>query len=186
MRFFFRPTRFLMLWGLIVPGLFLMLAGSNLLTYTRLAKEQPVAEIRFTRLDNGRYLALLKMGEEERRFVLNGDQWELDARVIKWKPWANVLGLDASYRLERLAGRFSDTRKANLVAPKAYELAPPSLVDVWAIAQKNSHWLPFFDAAYGSSVYLPLQDGLVYRVSMSQSGLLARILDKQAGTMHGD
>jgi hypothetical protein len=96
------------------------------------------------------------------------------------------LGLDAGFRLERLAGRFSDTGKANLVAPKAYELAPGSMLDVWALAQKNSHWLPFFDAAYGSSVYLPMGNGLVYRVSMSQSGLLARALEKQAGSMHAD
>jgi hypothetical protein len=186
MRFFLKPGRLLLLWGMIIPGAFLLLAGSNLLTYTRLANEQSVAEIRFSRLDNGHYLALLTVGKEERRFVLNGDQWELDARVIKWKPWANLLGLDAGFRLERIAGRFSDIDKANLVAPKAYELAPHSMVDVWAIAQKNSRWLPFFDAAYGSSVYLPMADGLVYRVSMSQSGLLARTLDKKEGAMHAD
>ena len=29
-----------------------------------------------------------------------GDEWLIGGRVQKWKPWANVLGLDATYTLD--------------------------------------------------------------------------------------
>ena len=168
-----------------LPVLLLLVLSLNLLTYSRLSYEQPVAELRVSQIDKGRYLVLLSEGSEEKRFVLNGDQWQLDARVIKWKPWANtLLGLDARYRLERLGSRFSDPDAARTGRPRLYQLAMVSLLDVWELAQRHAAWMPAVDAAYGSSVYLPLEDGAVYRISMSQSGLLARRLDHSPGGRH--
>ena len=157
-----------------VPLLLGLLAGGNLLSYSRLAQEQPVGSIAFRRLDNGHYLATLATAAGRRHFELDGDSWRLDARVIKWKPWANLLGLDALYRLERLEGRYSDPQRARRVAPVVYSLSPPALLDLWELAQRHAAWLPALDAAYGSSVYLPMGEGLTYRIRMTQSGLLAR------------
>ena len=160
--------------GFGLPALLLLLLTLNLLTYSRLSYEQPVAEIRISQIDKDRFLALLTYGKEEKRLVLNGDQWQLDARIIKWKPWANMLGLDTRYRLERLSGRFDDPEKARTRQPRVYQLAMVSLLDIWELAQRHSAWMPAVDAAYGSSVYLPLGDELAYRISMSQSGMVAR------------
>ncbi len=157
-----------------LPLLLLLVLVLNLLTYSRLAYEQPVAELRVSQMGPDRYLVLLSAGGDEKRLVLNGDQWQLDARVIKWKPWANLLGLDARYRLERLGSRFSDPAEAETRRPRIYQLAMVSWLDVWELAQKHSAWMPAVDAAYGSSVYLPLEDGTAYRISLSQSGLVAR------------
>lgn len=160
--------------GFGLPTLLLVLLALNILTYSRLSYEQPVAELRISQIDDNRYLALLSYGTEEKRLVLNGDQWQLDARVIKWKPWANMVGLNTRYRLERLSSRFNDPKKARTRQPRIYQLAMVSLLDVWELAQRHAAWVPAVDAAYGSSVYLPLGDGFAYRISMSQSGLLAR------------
>jgi hypothetical protein len=153
-----------------------------LLTYSRLSYEQPVAELRISQIDPGRYLVLLSTGGKEKRLVLNGDQWQLDARVIKWKPWANLLGLDARYRLERLSSRFSDPRLAQTRHPRVYQLAMVSWLDLWELAQKHAAWIPAVDSAYGSSVYLPLEDGRAYRISLSQTGLVARPMDFHRGS----
>ena len=37
-------------------------------------------------------------------YPLHGDEWRVEAQVLRWKPWANVLGLDTQYRLDRLSG----------------------------------------------------------------------------------
>lgn len=168
-----------------LPMVVVLLLGSNLLTYSRLSHEQEVGRISFARLDNGNHLATLVSADGARRFELDGDAWELDARVIKWRPWANVLGLDAGYRLERLSGRFSDSERLRL-APRAYPLASTALVDVWALAQRQSAWFPMLDAVYGSSVYLPMDEGVTYRISLSQSGLLARPYEPEPKTTDAD
>jgi len=182
----FRPFRFLIYGSLGLPVVVVLLLGSNLLTYSRLSHEQEVAQIAFARLDNGNHLATLVSEEGEKRFELDGDAWELDARVIKWQPWANVVGLDAGYRLERLSGRFTDPERWRLTAPRTYPLASNALLDVWTLAQKQSAWVPMLDAIYGSSVYLPMSEGVTYRITLSQSGLIARPLQPEPHSTHAD
>jgi hypothetical protein len=55
-----------------------------------------------------------------------------------------------------------------------HDLGTRTGIDLWRAAREAPGWLPGVDAEYGSSVYLPLADGAVFEVSMSQSGLLAR------------
>jgi hypothetical protein len=52
---------------------------------------------------------LLPDGERE-TFVLDGDEWQLDARVLKWHGAATLLGLDTGYRLDRIGGRYPRRR----------------------------------------------------------------------------
>jgi len=40
-------------------------------------------------------------------FILNGDEWQLDARILRWEPALQILGFNTIYRLERLNGRYS-------------------------------------------------------------------------------
>ncbi len=170
-----RPGRMLLGGLLVVPLALLLLLGSNLWTYSRLSHEAPVADLEFRQIGDHRYQVRLRRPDgSERRLVLEGDQWQLDARVIKWKPWANLLGLDASWRLERIAGRHADPARARRGPVTLYQLAPSGVLDAWTLARRHAAWLPLFDSAYGSSVYLPMGDRLAYHVSISQTGLLAR------------
>ena len=72
-------------------------------TYARLTSEQLVSRIEFTRLAPFEFRARLMIeGERDRIFLLTGDEWQLDARLITWKPPATILGLDPIFRLDRL------------------------------------------------------------------------------------
>jgi len=158
-----------------VPLLLLLLVASSLWSYHRLGHEGLVAEISFVQLGPERYRATLRLPEGRvEDYVLEGDDWQLDARVIKWKGWANLLGMDAVYRLERLSGRYSEPEKERHRPPSLHQLAPDAVLDLWVLARRHGNWLPFFDSAYGSSVYLPMEDGAAYLVTISQTGLLAR------------
>ena len=48
------------------------------------------------------------MAQMDRFLTLRGDEWQMDARVVNWKPPATLLGLDPIYQLDRLSGRYSD------------------------------------------------------------------------------
>ena len=106
-------------------------------------------------------------------FMLAGDEWQLDARVLKWKGWANLLGLDAQYRLERVSGRYRDIEQERKDERTVYALSENPGVDLWTLSIEYPRWLPFVDAVYGSATYLPMADGARYEVSITQSGWLA-------------
>src|SRR6266480_2563079 len=39
-------------------------------------------------------------------YELAGDAFYVDAHVLKWHPWASLLGLRTVYELDRVAGRY--------------------------------------------------------------------------------
>jgi hypothetical protein len=111
--------------------------------------------------------------------ALNGDEWQLDARVIKWTPRAIELGARPLYRVDRLSGRFRDASMAAGTNPSIVDLAGESLLDLWQLKKQFPQWLPWIDADYGSATYLPLIDGANYRVTLSPAGgLIARPADQ--------
>jgi hypothetical protein len=159
--------------GLIVAAV--LLVGLNLLTYARFTSEQPIGTICFVKLAQQRYAATFKGADGQVvNTALAGDQWELDARIIKWTGLATELGLQPLYRLDRLSGRYADIHQARTRPRSIVALSNDPGIDLYAVARKQAGWLPLVDAAYGSGTYLPMADGAAYRISLSFSGLLAR------------
>ena len=166
---------------LVCAGLLLGSLALNLHTYHRLTYEQPVAELEFKRLGPQQFQVFLRQADGQAQlFGLLGDEWQLDARVLTWRGYANVLGLDAHYRLERIRGRYRDLERERTAPRSVYDLAPPAGLDLWALAERHGRWLPWVDAVYGSAAYLPMADGARFEVSLSQHGLVARPLNAAA------
>jgi hypothetical protein len=164
----------------------LALVGMNLLTYERLTHEQAAIRASFARAGEQRFNATLTYPSGEvRGYVLDGDEWQIDARVLKWRAPANVLNFDTAYRLERISGRYSDVERERTAPRTVYALHPPEHVDAWALLRAWHQYLPWADALYGSATYLPMADGAVYEVSVSQSGLVARPLNAAANLAVG-
>src|SRR5215831_2091254 len=42
------------------------------------------------------------------QFDLLGDALYVDARILKWKPIVNILGLQTAYELDRVGGRYNE------------------------------------------------------------------------------
>jgi hypothetical protein len=181
-RFIAAGTSALMGLVLLAVAAVAFIVSLNLHTYARLTHEQPVAEIVFEARGPQYYRATLTQvpSGEMQMFVLAGDEWQLDARVLKWKGWANLLGLDAQYRLERVAGRYRDLRQERRKERTVYGLSENPGVDLWKLSMDYPQWLPFVDAVYGSATYLPMGDGARYEVRITQSGLVARPLNESA------
>jgi hypothetical protein len=151
------------------------LIAFELRSYERLTHETRAAELQFLQEPGGKYVATLKLPSGEiRQFELAGDEWQVDARVLKWHGAANLLGFDTVYRLERLGGRYRDIERERTAPRTVYALIEPGFVDLWDVARLYGHYFPGLDALYGSATYLPLADGAAYDVTVSQSGLIAR------------
>ncbi len=158
------------------------LLGFNLLTYQRLTEERPAATISFTRTAPQTYHATLDIpGEEPREFDVQGDEWRLDARFIKWHPMANIGGLDAYYRLDRLTGRYRDAQEEIDNPRSVYALAKNPGLDLWSLARdKRVARLKALDAYYGNSVYAPMNNEASFQVFATQNGLIVRPLNEAA------
>jgi hypothetical protein len=166
---------------LILLGAGAALIAANLLTYQRLSFEQPAAELLLTRTGEREFNAVLTYpGGEHASFALRGDEWQIDARVLKWHAFANLVGFDALYRLERISGRYTRIEDERTQARSVYSLNPPQRIDPWDLVHRYHSWVPWMDALYGSATFLPMADGALYEIKLSQSGLVARPLNQAA------
>lgn len=144
-------------------------------SYDRLTAEQVVAKIEFRRVARNEFEARLMLQDErDRMFTLRGDEWQIDARMVTWKPPVTILGLDPIYRLERLSGRYADITREQTELRTVHELSPPLPVDVWQVARRFPVLTPGIDAYYGSATYVPMADGARFEVSLSRDALIAR------------
>ncbi len=167
--------------GMVSVGLLLLAAAANIYTYHRLTAEILVADIKIKQTAPNSYELLLKeVGKQPINFKITGDEWQLDARFLRWKSWATLLGKDPMLRLERISGRYSDIEQAKVAQRSLYELNPHPGLDVWTYARKYAEWLPFIDAYFGSSVYMPLTADGHYKVIATDSGLLVRAVNAPA------
>jgi hypothetical protein len=168
--------------GGIVLGLVALCAGLIVLstqTYARLTTERPVAEVTIAAL----HPALQTYRVTVRRLDgtdlvtscdVQGDEWLMSAAVQKWRPWMNILGLDSTYTLDQVANKYFSAARGNgrRITTCDLEGSPPA----W-LPRGLTEWL--MDQAeasqrhFGSAVYMPLTDGAIYRVIMTQSGLNA-------------
>ena len=171
-----RGTLYLLLGGIVllvaaVAGL----AAANLFTYARLTHEQEAARVTTRQLGERQFAVTVQpRNQPARHYNLRGDEWQMDARVLKWRATGNLLGFDTVYRLERLSGRYGDIASERSALRTVHELAEDPGLDFWAIARRYQRYLPFADALYGSAAYVPMAEGAEYVVSVSASGLVVR------------
>jgi hypothetical protein len=149
--------------------------------YGRLIDEQLVSRIEFSELAPGQYTARLMIdGQTDRLLELRGDEWQMDARVISWKPPATLLGLDPIYQLDRLSGRYSDVDDEMSEDRTVHALSEELSLDVWRVARKFPMLMPGVDAYYGTATYLPMADGARFDVTLTRTALIARPVNEQA------
>ncbi|MCP3671387.1 MAG: hypothetical protein GY814_13330 [Gammaproteobacteria bacterium] len=159
----------------MLSGMFLLAVAANLYTYHRLTSEIAVAEIEIRLMATNSFeLRVIERDKPPISFTLYGDEWQLDARFLRWKSWATLLGKDPLFALERLSGRYGDIEQERSARRSVHSLNSRPGLDIWKYGRKYSQWIPFVDAYYGSSVYVPLESGARYEVIASHSGLMVR------------
>jgi hypothetical protein len=164
---------------LCLSGLLFLSAALNLVSYHRLTYEQPIAELKFKQLKTQLFEAEISYPDQSNNelFLIRGDEWQIDARLIKWHGWAQILGFNTQFRLERISGRYSDIEEELEKPRTVYALGPRDKIDYWKLIRKYKKWLIGIDAYYGSATYLPMINNASYSVLLTPSGLIARPLD---------
>ena len=148
--------------------------------YRALTHEDIAAMVRTEPLGPDRFQAQFRFPDgREVVYVLNGDQLYVDAHILKWQPWANVLGLHTVYELDRVAGRYQDLTQEQQKPRSVFSLAPTREVDLFNLRQRYALLSPLLDAEYGSATFAAADSAAQYEVRVSATGLLIRKLAPQ-------
>src|SRR2546425_1687829 len=100
--------------------------------YRALTREEVAATVRTRPIGAQRFLARMTYPDgREEIFDLRGDAIYVDAHILKWQPWLNLLGLHTVYELDRVAGGYEDLARRRGRPPTVFSLAPPKPFDLF-------------------------------------------------------
>ena len=157
---------------LLAASVWLAFVGWDLMTYRSVMKERPLATVSIYKMDEQEYdLTLVDSEGNEDRFIVRGDQWQLDVRMLVWSGPLLALGAEPLYRFDRLSGRYLSLEQERNSERTVYGFSDSGGFDVWTFLRKFDTWL---DANFGSAVYMPMENGAVYSVVTTSKGLVAR------------
>lgn len=160
----------------------LVLAGAALIglvawdvcSYRALPEDTPVATLSFEADGAQRYQVRVEQGGEVRFVTLEGDLWQLDARILRWKGVATLIGLEPGYRLHRLSGRYLAVEQQDQARfAQAVLSQSPLNADFWKWLQACQCASLILEAQPQRVTYMPIADGAAYRIQMAPTGLLA-------------
>lgn len=147
--------------------------------YRALTKEEVAATIRTQELGPHEFRAVMERPQGRTdTFRIAGDQLYVDAHILKWHPWANVLGLHTAYELSRVGGRYRRIADERSERRTVYPLEAEKPVDMFRVAETLGFLEPLVDAVYGSAAFIPAREGSSYELRVSTSGLLFRELEE--------
>ncbi|AMX02724.1 cation/multidrug efflux pump [Microbulbifer thermotolerans] len=166
----------------LATALLIVLVAADVYSYRNLAEEHSVGTVSFRKTGEQRYEVTFSDADGlAQRFELHGDQWQLDARMLKWKGVLARWGIQPAYRLDRLSGRYLTLQDERIKERSVHQLDSSAFgIDIWQSLRGIDKKLSFVDAVYGTATFLPMEDGAVYDVRITHNGLLARPLNQQA------
>jgi hypothetical protein len=183
--FFLRP-RWLLDWlkgmavfGLILVGLYSLVMAVNLAGYQPLKGLQTVATISTQREADQIWRVTVQIeGGSSNQRTLRGDQWQMDARIIRFTGPVRWLGIAPAYRLESLSGRYTSLEQERTAPRTVIGLSEKTWADLWQLDRKFN--LPFLEGVSGNATFMPMRDGATFDVRISASGLVAVPVNDQA------
>jgi hypothetical protein len=143
--------------------------------YRGLTHEDLAARIRVKPTGPQRFVATFEFPDGRvASYALNGDAVYVDAHVLKWKPWANMLGLHTAYELSRVAGRYNDIEKERSAPRSVHALGQERPIDLFELRRRYAWLAPMLDADYGSGAFVAVESEKTLELRVSTTGLLIR------------
>ena len=109
-------------------------------------------------------------------YELAGDAFYVDAHILKWHPFVNLLGVHTAYELDRVAGRYNGVADERSKPHTVYSLSAGAAqrLDLFSLARRFRLLRPLVDAEYGSAAFVAATRPVEYEVRVSTTGLLMR------------
>jgi hypothetical protein len=144
--------------------------------YQALTYEAVAARVRTEPLGPQRFRATVTLADGSlHMYDLAGDALYVDAHILKWHPWVNVVGLHTAYQLDRVAGRYETVAEERSRPRTVYSLGQGGGgPDMFDLARRYTFFAPLVDAQYGSATFIGTRLPAQFEVRVSTTGLLVR------------
>ncbi len=145
-------------------------AGYRALTY-----EETAATVRIEPLAAKSFVAYFIFPDGRRTsYKLAGDELYVDAHILKWKHFVNILGLHTTYELDRVSGRYIDV-KEELESPRTvFLISQDKPLNMFNLRQRYFFLERLLDAEYGSATFINSDKAAIFEIRVSTTGLLIR------------
>lgn len=158
---------------------FLCLISIGTQGYQTFNKEEPIAKIIINAYQQQNFQARLVFPDGSQQvFSLEGDELLIDAYILKWKPWANFLGLHTVYRLERISGRYQDINDEKNKPKSVHAISKKSGEGIAQWRESYANLSVLLDVEHGSASFVSAEKAKEYQLMVTTDGLLIRPLNE--------
>src|SRR5688500_10030136 len=117
--------------------------------YRALTHEEVAARITVTPTGKQRFNATIRYPDGRvGTYAIAGDEIYVDAHILKWKPYANWIGLHTGYELDRVAGRYHGVKDEQNAERTVHALSRERMVDLYSLRRRHAFLSPLFAAEY--------------------------------------
>ena len=149
--------------------------AAGILGYRALTREDLAARIAVKPAGPQRFSATFRFADGRVvTYDLAGDELYVDAHILKWHPYANLIGLHTAYELDRVAGRYHDVKDERSAPRTVHALGRERPVDLYSLRRRYTFLAPALDAEYGSATFVPVTRPAEFELRVSTTGLLIR------------
>lgn len=146
--------------------------------YRALTKEEVAATVQILPLGDQSFQARFRFpDDQEKTFRLAGDEFYVDAHILKWKSVGNLIGLHTLYELDRVGGRYRQLEDEKYRERTLFSLKDNKPLDLFNLARKYRFLNPFIDAEYGSATFTTAAQPDSFKIMVSTTGLLVRTIE---------
>ena len=143
--------------------------------YNALTREELAATVEIFPVGKQLFRARITFPDSsEKQYKLEGDEFYIDAHILKWKSLANLLGLHTYYELDRISGRYIDIEDETNKNRTVYSVAEDKLINAFDLRLKYPFLSFLVDAEYGSASFITTNAHKNLQIMVSTTGLLIR------------
>jgi hypothetical protein len=157
------------------------LVALNLQTYAQLTKERLAGQIKLTQgADPFTYVAAIDLADNGKlrnapsSFDVKGEHIRIEGPILKWKGWANVLGMDSLFRVDHVEGVYVDTNCQNRFYAGRQDMTEKGGASdqFKTIRNLGESWklVNAVDVLYIDGPRVPMADGATYNIKATQAG----------------
>jgi len=162
--------------GLTLAGAMIVgLIGLNLQTYAQLSKERLAGQVTLKQVSDYEYTATIDLADENEKlrgqpvdYQITGQRIHIEGPVVKFKPWANVIGIDSLFKVTEVYGTYVNPNCTNKYTPRRETTEECAVGDFFGCLGSSWKMLNLADFSHTSASGQLMDDGAIYDIYASQ------------------